>query len=172
MNILQFRLGGEYRYNVTFETAFEKRKIQTNDEPTGSLPQAVSDAVIAAVSYFGFENINAVFRQISFSYPENDSEGFVLELDIKSKENPHVAHILKTEKMKLRLLEEKASRATVFDNHLRIEQHNSLVEKIEELRDEIAKYAQGKRNQKELPFEDSAEEENGGAALFDDDGEE
>jgi hypothetical protein len=167
MNILQFRLGGEYRYNVTFETAFEKRKIQTNDEPTGSLPQAVSDAVIAAVSYFGFENITAAFRQISFSYPENDSEGFVLELDVKSKENPHVAHILKTERMKLEPLEENHNAAP--DTALRIERKNYLSEKIVELHEEIAKYTQGKRNQKELPFEDGGEQDdNGAAALFDD----
>jgi hypothetical protein len=35
MKILQFKLGGEYDYNVTFETGFEKRKIQTNEAPKG-----------------------------------------------------------------------------------------------------------------------------------------
>jgi hypothetical protein len=166
MNILQFRLGCEYGYNVTFETAFEKRKIQTNDEPTGSRPQAVSDAVIAAVSYFGVENITEVFRQISFGYPENDSGGFLLALDIKSKENPHVAHILKTEKMKLEPLEKNHNAAP--DMALRIERKNCLVTKIPELRDEIAKYAQGERNQKELPFEHSGEpEDEEEAVLFD-----
>jgi hypothetical protein len=80
MKILQFKLGGEYDYNVTFETGFEKQRIQTNENPKGELLSAVSNVVAAAVKYFCFEEITAAFRQITFSYPDNGPQTFVLEL--------------------------------------------------------------------------------------------
>jgi hypothetical protein len=164
MKILQFKLGGEYDYNVSFETGFEKRKIQTNDQSTGDLLAAVSNVVIAAVTYFKFENIFAVFRQITFNYLDKGNEGFVIELTVKAKEVLDIKHILKSERIELRYLEEE-----VLDVKLlaRIKEHNSLIEKISALREEIENYALGARMQQDLPFdaEEDLEEE---AALFSD----
>jgi hypothetical protein len=164
MNILQFKLGGEYDYNVTFETGFEKRKIQTNEAPKGDLNTAVSNVVVAAVNFFRFENISASFRQITFGYPENAPEGFVLELSVKTRENIYVKHIMKSERLDLRI---DGTGTTSPDLSIRIDQQNALVEKILILRQEIEKYALGARMQQDLPFEtekSSGEE----SSLFDD----
>jgi hypothetical protein len=150
MKILQFKLGGEYDYNVTFETGFEKRKIQTNEAPKGDLNSAVSNVVVAAVNYFRFENISASFRQITFSYPENAPEGFVLELSVKTRENIYVKHIMKSERLDLKADEIET---TNRDLSIRINQKNTLVEKIFLLREEIENYALGARMQQDLPFE-------------------
>jgi hypothetical protein len=164
MNILQFKLGGEYDYNVTFETGFEKRRIQTNEAPKGDLNTAVSNVVIAAVNFFRFENISASFRQITFSYPEKAPEGFVIELSVKTRENIYVKHSMKSERLDLRADE------TATTNHelsIRIDQQNTLVENILILRAEIENYAAGARMQQDLPLE--AEDDSGeGSSLFDD----
>jgi hypothetical protein len=164
MNILQFKLGGEYDCNVTFETGFEKRKVQTNEAPKGDLNSAVSNVVVAAVNYFRLENISASFRQITFSYPENGPGGYVLELAVKTKENIYVKHILKSERLDLRADE---TGTTNRDFSILIGQQNTLVEKILTLREEIESYALGARMQQDLPFtdEEGSEEE---ASLFDD----
>jgi hypothetical protein len=164
MKILQFKLGGEYDYSVTFETGFEKRKIQTNEAPKGDLNTTVSNVVVAAVNFFRFENISASFRQITFSYPENASEGFVLELSVKTRENIYVKHIMKSERLDLR---EDDTETTNRDLSIRINQQNTLVENILILRAEIENYATGARMQQDLPFE--AEEGSGEeSTLFDD----
>jgi hypothetical protein len=164
MNILQFKLGGEYDYNVTFETGFEKRKIQTNEAPKGDLNTAVSHVVIAAVNFFRFENISASFRQITFSYPENGPEGFVIELSVKTRENVYVKHIMKSERLDLITDETKTTNS---DLSSRINQNNILVERILSLRAEIESYALGARMQQDLPFD--AEEGTGeDSSLFDD----
>jgi hypothetical protein len=150
MRILQFKLGGEYAYNVTFETDSEKRKIQTNDQPKGNLNTAVANVVIAAVNFFRFENISASFRQITFSYPENASEGFVIELSVKTQENIYVNHILKSERLSLK---DRDNETTSRDLAIQINQQNTLVEKICMLREEIGNYAAGARMQQDLPFE-------------------
>jgi hypothetical protein len=165
MKILQFKLGGEYDYNVTFETGFEKRKIQTNEAPKGDLNSAVSSVVVAAVNFFRFENISASFRQITFSYPENAPEGFVLELSVKTRENIYVKHIMKSEKLNLLKIDEIETANRELS--IRINQQNTLVENILILRAEIENYATGARMQQDLPFE--AEEDSGeGSSLFDD----
>jgi hypothetical protein len=168
MTILQFKVGGEYDYNVTFETGSEKQKIQTNDRTTGNLLSAISTVVVAAIKFFRFESITAQFRQITFSYPENGPDGFVLEFTIKTKDNIYVKHILKTDRLPL-TFEDASSTDDSFQ--MRIDQNNSLIEKIVALRDAITAYALGERAQSELPFEDG--EENGdtgdGASLFDED---
>jgi hypothetical protein len=167
MDILQFKAGGKYDYNVTFETGLEKQQIQTNDRPTGNLVNAISGVVIAAIKFFRFENITAQFRSVTFSYPENGPDGFVLEFAIRTKENVYVKHILKTDRLSL-VEEDTASTDASFQ--IRAEQNNSLIDKVLALRDEVAAYAQGARAQSELPFEDG---ENAGAdadaSLFDDD---
>lgn len=155
MNILQFKVGGEYEYNVTFETVVEKQKIQTNDRPTGKLLSAVSAVVISAIKYFQFENITAQFRSVTFSYPDNGPDTFVLEFTIKTTENVYVRHILKTEK--LSLMEEDTESSDV-SFQIRIEQNNSLIEKVLQLREEIVLYVQGEREQTDLPFEDGKSE--------------
>jgi hypothetical protein len=165
MKILQFKLGGEYDYNVTFETGFEKRRIQTNEAPKGDLNSAVSNAVVAAVNYFRFENISASFRQITFSYPENAPKGFVLELFVKTRENIFIKHILKSERLDLRADE---TETTNLDLSIRINQKNTLVEKIFLLREEIENYALGARMQQDLPFE-GEEGEGQGPSLFEGD---
>lgn len=164
MRVLQFKLGGEYDYNVTFETGFEKRRIQTNEEPKGDLISAVSNVVLASVKFFRFEDISASFRQITFSYPENGPQTFVLELTVKTKENIYVKHILKSEKLNL-TNDETVSDS--FEVQLRIDQNNALVQKITTLREEIEQYALGARMQQDLPFtgEEATAEE---ASLFDD----
>jgi hypothetical protein len=167
MQILQFRAGGEYDYNVTYETSVEKQKIQTNDIPTGELLLAISSVVVAAIRSFKLENVTAQFRQITFSYPENSHDGFVLELTMRTKENPYVKHFLKTERLLL-YTDDATSTNEAFQ--ARIEHSNSLIEKILTLRDEIALYANGARAQKELPFEDASESsEDDEGSLFDDD---
>jgi hypothetical protein len=150
MKILQFKLGGEYDYNVTFETGFEKRRIQTNEEPKGDLNIAASNVVIAAINYFRFENISAVFRQITFGYPDHGPQSFVIELTVKSKENIYVKHILKSEKLDLAGDETYSNDGETLR---RIEENNDLVEKIITLREEIKNYALGARMQRDLPFE-------------------
>lgn len=169
MTILQFKVGGEYDYNVTFETGSEKQKIQTNDSPTGNLLTSISNVVIAAIKFFRFENITAQFRQITFSYPENGPNSFVLEFTIKTKENVYVKHVLKTDK--LLLLAEDAT-STDINYQFRIEQNNTLIEKILKLREEIELYAQGARAQSDLPFEDGSERMADEGDLFDDEDEE
>jgi hypothetical protein len=165
MKILQFKLGGEYDYNVTFETEFEKRKIQTNEAPKGDLNTAVSNVVISAVNFFRFENISASFRQITFSYPDNGPEGFVIELFVKTRENVYVKHIMKSERLDIR---EDETETTNRDLSIRISQNNTLVERILSLRAEIESYALGARMQQDLPFD--AEEGSGEeSSLFDDD---
>ena len=170
MTILQFKVGGEYNYNVTFETGSEKQRIQTDDRPTGNLLAAISNVVVAALKYFRFEGITAQFRQITFSYPETGPAGFVLELTIKTKENVYIKHILKTERLPL-LVDDVASNDENYQS--RVDQNNTLVQKITTLREEIVLYAQGAREQGELPFEDGDERGNGGndSSLFDDDDE-
>jgi len=165
MTILQFKVGGEYDYNVTFETAEEKQKIQTNDRPTGNLLSAVSGVVVSAIKFFRFEGITAQFRQITFSYPENGPDGFVLELTIKTKENVYVKHTLKTERLILGMDDGSSSDT---GTQMRIEQNNTLIEKIIALREEVIKYVQGERMQSELPFEDSESGESSASSLFDD----
>jgi hypothetical protein len=163
MKILQFKLGGEYDYNVTFETGFEKRRIQTNEAPKGDLNSAVSNVVVAAVNFFQFENISASFRQITISYPENASEGFVLELSVKTRGNIYVKHIMKSERLRLG---EDDTKTTNRDLSIRINQQNTLVGNILVLRAEIENYATGARMQQDLPFE--AEEGSGEESfLFD-----
>jgi hypothetical protein len=166
MNILQFKVGGKYDYNVTFETGLEKQQIQTNDRPTGNLVNAISGVVIAAIKFFRFEDITAQFRSVTFNYPESGPDGFVLEFTIKTKENIYVKHTLKTDKLSL-LEEDTSSTDAAFQ--IRAVQNNSLIEKVLTLRDEISAYAQGARAQAELPFEDGG---NSGtdaeASLFDD----
>jgi hypothetical protein len=151
MTILQFKVGGEYDYNVTFETGSEKQKIQTNDRPTGNLLTAISAVVNSSIKYFRFENIAAQFRQITFSYPEHGPNCYVLELTVKTKENVYIKHILKTDKLPLQS-DDVSSSDDAYQT--RIEQNNTLVEKIIALREEIVLYAQGAREQGELPFED------------------
>jgi hypothetical protein len=164
MKILQFKLGGDYDYNVTFETNFEKQKIQTNENPKNDLLAAVSNVVLSAVKFFRFEDISAAFRQITFSYPENGPQAFIIELTIKTKENIYVKHSLKSEKLIL-LYDETVS------DHLeiqqRIEQNNDLVKDITTLREEIENYALGARSQQDLPF-DEEEGSEGEASLFED----
>jgi hypothetical protein len=150
MNILQFKLGGEYDYNVTFETDSEKRKIQTNEAPKGDLNTAVSNVVVSAVNFFRFENISASFRQITFSYPENGPGGFVIELFVKTRENIYVKHIMKSERLDLKADE---AETTNRDLSIRINQQNTLVKNILILRAEIEDYATGARMQQDLPFE-------------------
>jgi hypothetical protein len=164
MKILQFKLGGEYDYNVTFETGSEKQKIQTNENPKNDLLSAVSNVVVAAVAFFRFEDISAIFRQIAFGYPENGPLTFVLELKVKTKENIYVEHILKSQKM---MLLNENTESDNWEFQLRVNQNNDLVEKIFTLREQIESYALGARMQQELPFdgkEDSEEE----SSLFDD----
>jgi hypothetical protein len=162
MKILQFKLGGEYDYNVTFETGFEKRKIQTNESPKGELISAVSNVVVTAVNFFRFENISASFRQITFSYPDNGPEGFVLELAVKTKENIYVKHTVKSERLDLKADD---TETTNPDFSIRIDQKNALVKKILILREEIENYATGARMQQDLPFSEEGSEEE--ASLFD-----
>jgi hypothetical protein len=166
MSILQFKVGGEYDYNVTFETGLEKQKIQTDDRPTGGLLSSISNVVVAAIKFFRFENITAQFRQITFGYPEKGPENFGLELTIKTKENVYIKHILKTEKLSLSI-EDTASTDAAYQT--RIEQNNSLVEKVMKLREEIVAYAQGAREQSDLPFEDGNDDEkpNDEPSIFD-----
>jgi len=166
MQILQFKVGGEYEYNVAFETGSDKQKIQTNDSPTGDLLSAISGVVNASLKYFRFENISAQFRSVTFSYPENSPNNFSLEFYIKTKENIYVKHLLKTDKIIL-----SADDATSTDEsyQLRIDQNNALIEKILKLREEIVLYAQGARAQSELPFEDGSEKTGDENNLFDDD---
>jgi len=167
MTILQFKVGGEYDYNVTFETGLDKQKIQTNDRPTGDLMSAISSVVNAALKYFRFEGISAQFRSLTFSYPENSADNFYLEFFIKTKENIFVKHLLKTDKI---LLATEDESSTDTDYNIRITQNNSLVEKIIKLREEIVLYAQGAREQGELPFEDGEERHSRDeSSLFDDD---
>jgi len=166
ITILQFKVGGEYDYNVTFETGQEKQKIQTNDRPTGNLLSAVSGVVVAAIKYFRFENITAQFRQVTFSYPENGPVGFVLELTVKTKENIYVQHIIKTMRLSLKM-DDSSSSDEIFQMH--IKQNNTLIEKIIMLREEVIHYVQGERMQSELPFEDVDSNEGEDSSLFDDD---
>jgi hypothetical protein len=164
MKILQFKLGGEYDYNVAFETGVVKQKIQTNEVPKGDLNTAVSNVVVTAVNFFRFADISASFRQITFSYPESGSEGFVLELSVKTRENVYVKHIMKSERLALKIDE---TETTNRDLSIRIDQQNTLVENILTLREEIESYAAGARMQQDLPFEaeaGSGEE----STLFDD----
>ena len=164
ITILQFKVGGEYTYNVTFETGLDKQKIQTDDRPTGNLMSAISNVVIAAIKFFQFEGITAQFRQITFNYPESGPSGFVLELTIKTKENVYVKHILKTERLPL-ITDDVASNDENYQS--RVDQNNTLVEKIISLREEIVLYAQGAREQSELPFEDGGEKSGSDNNLFD-----
>jgi hypothetical protein len=164
MKILQFKLGGEYDYNVTFETGFEKRKIQTNENPKNDLLSSVSNVVVAAVQFFRFEDISAAFRQITFSYPENGPETFVLELTVKTKENIYVKHILKSEKLNLLKQDTESDN---WDFQHRVNQNNDLVEKITTLREQIESYAIGARMQQDLPFDEEENSEEKEASLFD-----
>jgi hypothetical protein len=149
MTILQFQIGGEYDYNVTYETNTEKQKLQTNDSPTGTLLTAVSNVVNAAIKFCRFENIAAKFKKVTFGYPDS-GPNFQLEFIIKTKDNPYVSHALKIEKLDLKLDEVKSNDG---DYQKRVDQNNYLVEKIETLREDIKKYIQGERAQKDLPFE-------------------
>lgn len=164
MKILQFKLGGEYDYNVTFETFDAKRKIQTNELPKGALLAAIANVVTAEVEYFRLEGISASFRQITFSYPENSCTGFVIELKVKTKENIYIEHILKSEKLNLASF---GTETDSMDDSLRCMQNNSLVEKIITLREEIEAYALGARVQGDLPFNGDGSDVEGN--LFDDD---
>jgi hypothetical protein len=167
MNILQFKVGGKYDYNVTFETGLEKQQIQTNDRPTGYFVNAISGVVIAAIKIFRFENITAQFRSVTFSYPESGPDGFVLEFAVKTKENIYIKHVLKTDRL---LLVGEDTSSTDAGFQIRVEQNNLLVGKVLALRDEIAAYAQGARAQAELPFEDGENARTDDeASLFDND---
>jgi len=166
MTILQFKVGGEYDYNVTFETGSEKQKIQTNDTPTGDLLSAISNVVNASIKYFRFDNITAQFRSVNFSYPENGPDTFYLEFAIKTKENVHVRHLLKTDKL---ILASEDAASSDVNYQERIDQNNVLISKIEKLRDEIVLYAQGARAQTELPFQDGSEDNDDDGDLFDGD---
>jgi hypothetical protein len=157
MKILQFKLGGEYDYNVTFETGFEKQKIQTNENPKGELLSAVSNVVVAAVKFFRFEDITATFRQISFGYPENGNQTFVIELTIKTKENSYIQHILKSEKLDILTNETRLSNK---EAQQRIDENNDLINKILTPREEIAAYAQGARMQQDFHFDGKDASEN------------
>jgi hypothetical protein len=169
MTILQFQVGGKYDYSVTYETGTEEQKLQTNDKPTGNLLTAVSNVVNASIKFFRFENIAAKFRKVTFSYPDNSPDHFCLEFIIKTKENVFVEHGLKTAKLPLKTDD---ITSTDGDYQQRVNQNNSLIEKILKLREEIELYAQGARAQSELPFEDGSDEKELEGDLFDNDDEE
>jgi hypothetical protein len=162
IRILQFKLDGEYDYNVSFETGFEKQKIQTNEEPKLEMLSAISNVVIAAVKYFKFENISAVFRQITFNYPENGKEGFVIELIVKTNEVYNIKHVLKCERIELDSLPEDTPDSKLLE---RIMVHNDLIEKVSVLREEIKNYALGARRQRDLPFSGEEASEGEGTLL-------
>jgi hypothetical protein len=166
MNILQFKVGGKYDYNVSFETNTDTQKLQTNDQPTGNLLSAISQTVVAAIKFFRFENITAQFRQILFSYPETGPNTFSLEFAIKTKENVYVKHVLKTDKIPLA---SDDTSSTDINYQLRVEQGNSLIEKVQKLHQEIVNYVQGERAQSDLPFEDGNERKTDEDDLFGDD---
>ena len=166
MKILQFQIGGKYDYSVTYETGTEEQKLQTNDRPTGNLLTAVSNVVNASIKFFRFENIAAKFRKVAFSYPENAPDHFCLEFVIKTKENVFVEHGLKTAKLALRIDDVTS---TDCDYQKRVNQNNTLIEKIETLREEIIKYAQGERAQTDLPFQTGSDGDDEEGGLFDDD---
>jgi hypothetical protein len=155
MKILQFKYGGEYHFNVTYETITDKHKLQTNDEPTGGLFSAIADATTAAVQFYRLFHVISSFKQITFSYPGDGIDYFVFELEIKTKDNYSVAHSLKTEKLPL-----------ITDDDIKndlIEQKNNLTEKIIKLREEIEAYVSGARAQQEFDFD---EQEKNGDELF------
>ena len=162
MTILQFQIGGKYDYSAAYETGTEEQKLQTNDKPTGNLLNAVSNAVNASIKFFRFENIAAKFRKVTFSYPETGPDNFCLEFIIKTKENVFVEHGLKTAKLALKT-DDVASTDETYQKC--VDQNNSLIEKILKLREKIEQYANGAREQTELPFEDGGLDDGGG--LFD-----
>jgi hypothetical protein len=167
MNILQFKVGGKYDYDVTFETGLEKQKTMTNDRPTGNLLNAISSVVVSAIKSFRFESIKAQFRSITFNYPEKGPDGFVLEFIIQTKDNIYMKHALKTERINIDI-EDTSSNDSDFS--MRIQQNNALVEKVVTLREEIEFYIKGARLQSELPFEDGEEsEDDSEGSLFNDD---
>jgi hypothetical protein len=156
MKILQFKLGGEYQYNVAFETVFEKRKIQTNDEPENALMESVSIAVSAAVNYFCFENINARFRQITFSYPDGESDSFVLEMDIKAEGNPYITHAVKSQKIKLVPVTAGEGSSSEFSRN--IQRENSLIAAVDMLRERSPNTQRGPASKKTFLLTKTKEE--------------
>jgi hypothetical protein len=162
MKILRFKLGGKYEYNVSFETAFEKKKIETNDKPTGDLRAAAQNVTLAAVKYFRFQNMLCALRQITFSYPDGDNDTFTLELDARVSELS-IEHVIRSKKIDITEYETKSPGLVIG-----IEQKNLLVKNVLNLRDEIEKYVLGMRDQQELRFTLKTAKDGGDAELFHD----
>ena len=160
MKILQFKLGGEYEYNILYETPDEKNKLQTNDKPLRMLNDSINDVTSSALIFFRLTGVSAVFKQITFSSAENGIHYFVLELIIKTKENVFVTHSIKSEKLSLDSAEsENLSLKPLID------QKNILIEKIIKLREEVEEYVSGARSQQELPLDGKEKNE---TSLFED----
>jgi hypothetical protein len=160
INVLQFKYDpdGEYTYNVVFETSSEKKKIQTNDEPLPELTVARKTVTDFALLYFHLHSVKAVFRQITFSYPEKGVPSCVLEFKIRPDGNTNECLTLKSDKLGLY---ENGHSETVgyprgFD--LLMKERDSLVVEILEFQSCIEQYAVGNRAQKTLGF-DAAEME-------------
>jgi hypothetical protein len=163
MKILSYKQGGKYDYDVSFETAFEKKKIETNDRPKGELRAAAQSVALAAASYFRFEGMLCMLRQITFSYPEAGNETFTLELN--ARVNPiRIDHVIKSEKIDITEYETKSPGLII-----EIEQKNTLVKTVVELREEIEKYVSGEREQQDIDFDGKSAKEDGGAELFETD---
>jgi hypothetical protein len=168
MKILSFKFGGSYLYNVGFETISEKQKIETDEEPIGSLLTAMGNTVSAALDCFFTEKMTAKFRQITYYYPENGIDEFVLEMGLESSSYGYTVNVLKSDRIKM--YQQETGVNTNFDFSKNILKGNKLVDCVENLREEIIKYIQGEREQKELPFDETQDDEAGedGASLFGD----
>jgi len=147
--VLSLKLGGDWDYNVTFEQTFQKQKVQTNDAPMDSMTSAIARVVIKAMDYIKIPNINALLDSISFSQAD-DGDYFTLNLNVKSRENAYV--YLKWSISKISR-EQKLTEDTL-DDVPGFEERNWLNDAVDQLEEEIRKYALGERLQRELVIKD------------------
>jgi hypothetical protein len=164
IRILQYKydLQGEYIYNVTFETKDDKLKLQTNDMPLDGLFTAQRAVVQSAIAYFCLLGVEAQFSQMTFTYSDNRTANFTLELSITSYENKYEPLILKSQKMKLPPPEVENKKAAGSNFNLLMSKRVSLVTDIFQLRNCLEQYASGKRAQQLLPFPTTDEQEKSG----------
>jgi hypothetical protein len=153
--ILSFKTGGKWDYCVSYEETFKKEKLETDDNPEPSLLQAVNSVTAAALRYFSIGGVLATFKEVTFSYPETGIDTFVLQLNVKSTENPHVAQILKSEKISRMHLEEEELGPSPW-----VKKRNELNAALDILQDELVKYVhERQRAEPEPEFDFDAPDE-------------
>lgn len=150
--VTKLKIGGDWDWNVSYIQTFQELTVHTNDQPSDSMTAAIANVVLKALAYIKIKDVLVLMDSITFSESEKGPT-FNLVLDAKSAENQYC-------RMKWNI--SKIDRDIKLDPKTDEDakgfyERNRLNEAVDELEEEIRKYALGDRLQKELKIEDTPE---------------